>query len=215
MCSFRRGAGCFPASLPIRQGGRNGGVWGVGVAACNCTKPIWGDFTPEALCSCHIPVPSRAGSAESCTYLGKMQLNITLTPAPSTPWGFPPRVLGAVPASAAEVGPQSKGSRWGFPEKQLGDTQHLKVSLVKSPSSHSTGVLGRGLGTSAGSALPSPRRRRGAGASTLWGGTPNSMLQENGELKAPGNFYQGRIQPVTFGTLWRRENYKGIINFIA
>lgn len=214
MCSF------FPASLPTGQRGRNSrGEDGRKGLLVTVLVTAQSPSEVTSLQKHHVPATYLclhvlALQSPPC-YLGKMQFNIKLTPAPRIPWGFPPCAPGAAPASAAEVGPQSKGSRWGFTEKQLGSTQHLKVSLVKSPSSRSTGVLGRELETSVGSALPSPRRRRGAGASTLWGGHSKHHTWENGEPKAPANFYQGGIQQAKFGTLWRTENYKGMTNFIA
>ena len=135
-------------------------------------------------------------------YLQKTHFNVKMTPAPSTPRGFPPCVVGAAPGSAARVRSQAKATCRGFTEKQLESIQHLEISLNRSPSSFCTGFLRRGHRTSLGSALTATRRRRGPGngAASSEGDTWSNALQEKGEPKARGNSYQEEIQHAKLGT---------------
>lgn len=146
MNSLWRGAERLPPSLPIGQQGRTGeGSSYLQTAHLRCAS----------LKKYHVsdtsPAPQRAGTAQGtgtpARYPQKMHFNVTMTPAP---WGFPSSLLGAAPGSAAQVGPSSEATPWGFTGKQLESTHHPKTPLIKSPRRCSTGASGPAWGPPGG-----------------------------------------------------------------
>lgn len=121
MSSFRTGAEVFSGLPSCRATGEQRGRLLV-----TAKSPSEMHFTKKQRISDQNPCLSEGPNpALAAHYSQKMIFHRKMTPAPSTPWGFPP--CSQPCCWSGTLIPQ------GFTEQQQKSTEHLKISFIKPP----------------------------------------------------------------------------------